>query len=69
MKKGIVELVSKQRGNYVKQKYIGEVKSITDEFVVLEDVLVENVGRNFSFELNEIAIPLNALTDESLKIL
>ena len=69
MKKGIVELVSKQRENYVKQKYIGEVKSITDEFVVLEDVLVENVGRNFSFELNEIAIPLNILNEDSLKVL
>ena len=69
MKKGIVELVSKQRENYVKQKYIGEVKSITDEFVVLEDVLVENVRRNFSFELNEIAIPLNILNEDSLKVL
>lgn len=68
----MVVLTSKARGGqegYIAQRFTGKVKHIDDTYVILEDVTVENLGKEFKFELNEIGIELRILDDDSLNLL
>lgn len=68
----MVVLTSKARGGqegYIAQRFTGKVKHIDDTYVILEDVTVENLGREFKFELNEIGIELRILDSVSLESL